>query len=157
MSKDAVELKGFDDINRILDALPKALGPKVVRKCLRDGVKPLIAAARANTPQDTGNLKKSIGVINGKKKQAGAIIVGPRRGKGKTSDGWHAHFFEYGVTPRIVKKPTKGHYKKGTVLGPIEAKPFMRPAWDTTKDIVRMEIARSLREVLDSNFKGVFK
>jgi HK97 gp10 family phage protein len=150
-------MEGFADIEKILDALPKALGSKVVRKCLKDGVKPLIKAAKANAPQDKGNLKKSIGVINGGKTQGAAIVVGPRRGKGKTSDGWHAHFFEYGVTPRIVKKPTKGHYKKGTVLGPIAAKPFMRPAWDNTHVIVRQKIASNLREVLDSNFKGVFK
>jgi HK97 gp10 family phage protein len=152
-----IQFRRFDDIEKILDALPGKLGPKVVRKCLKKAVKPMIKAAKANTPKDKGTLRKSIGVINGGKTQGSAIVVGPRRGAGKTADGWHGHFLEYGVTPRIVKKPTLEHYKKGTVLGPIAAKPFMRPAWDTTKDIVRMEIARSLREVLDSNFKGVFK
>jgi HK97 gp10 family phage protein len=156
MSK-AFTFERFEDIERILDALPEKLGPKVVRECLKDGVKPMIKAAKANAPKGKGNLKKSIGVINGGKTQGAAIVVGPRRGKGKTADGWHAHFFEFGVTPRIVKKPTKGHYKKGTVLGPIEQKAFMRPAWDNTHMIVRQKIAKNLSEVLKSNFKGVFK
>jgi HK97 gp10 family phage protein len=152
-----LQLKGFDDIEKILEALPEKLGPKVVRQCLKEAVKPMVKAAKANTPKDKGTLRKSIGIINGGKTQGSAIVVGPRRGAGKTADGWHGHFLEYGVTPRIVKKPTLEHYSKGTVLGPVKAQPFMRPAWDMTKDIVRAEIARSLKAVLDANFKGVFK
>jgi HK97 gp10 family phage protein len=152
-----LQLKGFEDIEKILEALPKSLGPKVVRQCLRKGVRPMVRAAKANAPKDEGTLKKSIGVINGGKTQGTAIVVGPRRGAGKTADGWHGHFVEYGVSPRIVKKPTREHYKKNTKLGDMPAKPFMRPAWDSTRDIVRQEIARSLKAVLDSNFKGVFK
>jgi HK97 gp10 family phage protein len=153
----AFTFEKFDDIERILDALPEKLGPKVVQKCLREGAKPLIRQARTYAPKDKGTLSKSIGAIKGGMTQQGTVIIGPRRGKGKTSDGWHAHFTEYGVTPRIVKKPTKGHYKKGTVLGPIKAEPFMRPAWDMTNGLVRTEIAKNLRAVLESNFKGVFK
>jgi HK97 gp10 family phage protein len=160
MSK-GVKMEGFADIEKILDALPKALGPKVVQDSIRDGVKPLIKQAKANAPRRPGSkggsLKKSIGVIKGGKTQEGTVVVGPRRGKGKTTDGWHAHLVEYGVSPRIVKKPTKGHYKKGTVLGAMPAKPFMRPAWDTTNGLVRQKIAKNLSEVLKSNFKGVFK
>jgi HK97 gp10 family phage protein len=154
---ETVKFEGFKDIEKILDALPKALGPKVVRESLRKGVKPYIMQARSNAPKDKGDLGKSIGVINSKNKDRSGIIVGPRRGKGKTSDGWHAHLVEYGVSPRIVKKPTKKHYQKGTVLGAMPDKPFLRPAWDATNGLVRAGIARSLREVLDSNFKGVFK
>jgi HK97 gp10 family phage protein len=152
-----VKFEGFADIEKILDALPKALGPKVVQTCLRKGAKPYVRQAKANAPVGTGDLKRSIGVLNGKGNYKASVTVGPKRGKGKSADGWHAHLVEYGVAPRIVSKPTKGYYKKGTKLGDMKAQPFLRPAWDTTNILVRTEIAKSLREVLDSNFKGVFK
>jgi HK97 gp10 family phage protein len=153
----------FDDIERILDALPKALGPKVVQKCLREGAKPLVKQIKANAPVKTGKLKKSIGIVNGRGENKASVTVGPRRGKGKYTKGWAAHIIEYGAAAHTIKpKKKKGLAFGGTVQPEVhhpgsKAHPFMRPAWDTHHAIVRQEIAKNLRAVLDSNFKGVFK
>jgi HK97 gp10 family phage protein len=162
MSK-AFTFEKFDDIERILDALPQALGPKVVQKCLREGAKPLVKQIKANAPVKSGKLKKSIGVVNGRGAEKGSVTVGPRRGRGKLTKGYAAHILEYGAAPHLIKpKKKKGLKFNGTVQPEvhhpgIKAQPFMRPAWDTHHMLVRQEIARQLRQVLDSNFKGVFK
>jgi HK97 gp10 family phage protein len=158
MAKSNLQFKGFADVQKILDALPKALGPKTVQEALLKGSKPLVKQTKANASHadHSGNLSKSIGAIKGKGGQKGAgIYVGPRRGRGKNAKGHHAHFVEYGVAPRIVDNPKKGFYKKGTKLGDMPAQPFLRPAWEQTNGQVKADIAKALREVLSSNFKNV--
>jgi HK97 gp10 family phage protein len=163
MSKDAVELKGFDDINRILDALPKALGPKVVRACLREGVKPYIKEAKQNASNadNTGGLSKSIGILNNKGEVG--ITVGTRRGK-RYKKGYIAHIVEYGAKPHPIRaKPGKklafSNKGKSTVVDEvwhkgIKDQPFLRPAWDSTKGAVKREVAKSLKKELNGFAKA---
>jgi HK97 gp10 family phage protein len=155
MAKSNLQFKGFKEVQQIFDHMGEALAPKVVLKVLTDGAQPLIEQAKANAPVGTGDLQRSIGVIPGKGGLKGeGVYVGPRRG-GKDGDGWQAHLVEYGVAPRIVKKPTKKFYKKGTQLGNMPAHPFLRPAWDQKHQEVEQRIGAGFKEVLKSKFKGV--
>jgi HK97 gp10 family phage protein len=159
MSKDAVELKGFEDIEKILDALPKALGPKVVRACLREGVRPYIKEAKQNASNadNTGGLSKSIGVLNTRGDSVG-ITVGTRRGK-SFKKGYIAHIVEYGAAPHVIspKKKKKGKVLKfggGFVTGSVnhpgmKQQPFLRPAWETKKAVVKKAIGEALKKELN--------
>ena len=140
-----IDISGDKALKEILDALPKKLQKKLLNKAFRKAAKPLIAAAKAKAPvsgkksflsahgdfkkgarstklvkHKKGELKRSIGVIIGKGPLAVAYI-GPRYGSGKANDAWYAHFVEFGT----VKQ---------------KAQPFMRPAWDSTKNRVQDSI-----------------
>lgn len=63
-----------------LKELKGAVQRRVMRKAVRAGAKPLVAAMRAAAPKDTGTLKKSIGVrITTTRKKDVVAIVGPKR------------------------------------------------------------------------------
>jgi hypothetical protein len=167
MSKDAVELKGFEDIEKILDALPKALGPKVVRACLREGVRPYVRQARINAKAigNSGGLAKSIGIINTRGDSVG-ITVGTRRGK-SFKKGYIAHIVEYGAVRHPIKPKKKKNGKmlryghgpaylfQGEVDHPgIKDKPFLRPAWEAKKVEVKKAVGESLKKELNGFAKA---
>ncbi len=116
-----ISMEGHKEIEKVLEMLPQALNERIMKSANKRGVQPLIERAAANAPLGpggkkgpSGNLKASIGIspkIKGanipKKLKKGITIVGPRRGKKSGEKGWHAHFVEYGVAPRIVKKSKK--------------------------------------------------
>jgi HK97 gp10 family phage protein len=160
--KSGFSFEGAEMIDRILSALPQALGPKAVADALKSAAKPLIKQAKANVSDNdhTGNLKRSIGAIHGRglgRQQQ--IYVGPRRGKGANALGYHGHLVEYGTGPRklVSKKIMKSKAGQffGTEVGPMPATPFLRPAWDATNAQVQSEMLKNLRNILDSNFKNV--
>jgi len=56
-----MKIVGLDKYLAALKALEKKVRNKAVKAALKAGLKPLVAAAKANAPQDTGTLKKAIG------------------------------------------------------------------------------------------------
>lgn len=158
------QVQGFEQIDKILAALGKSMGTKVVRKAIRDGAKPLLQTAKANASHAdvTGNLSRSLG-FQTDKKDGYSEVMGPRRGSGKNAKGWHAHLVENGTAPHLIRP------KKGTMLkigGRLvkearhpgsKAQPFLRPAWDSQNQIVVQRVGENLQKILESNFKGVFK
>jgi hypothetical protein len=95
-----------------------------------------ITLAKAKINVKTGNLRNSIGFIerdNRGKGRAfrliGARVYGPYK-------GFHAHLIEEGTadrTPSRKKKTSASGAKYGKNIGP--AKPFMRPAFESGKNL----------------------
>jgi hypothetical protein len=95
-----------------------------------------ITLAKAKINVKTGNLRNSIGFIerdNRGKGRAfrliGARVYGPFK-------GFHAHLIEEGTadrTPSRKKKTSASGAKYGKNIGP--AKPFMRPAFESGKNL----------------------
>jgi len=124
----------FSQVQNALEKLPGVLQEKVVVGATRAAAKVVADEAKARVPEDTGLLKKSIGVAKAKKKDTpdGVVrfyvvpkskltilekhMVGETefkiKGKGRA---FHAHFVEFGT----VNMP---------------AQPFLRPAMEATKD-----------------------
>jgi HK97 gp10 family phage protein len=161
-----IDQKSVDQVIKTLEKLPVALRDDVRKKILRTAAKPLIAAARANVKDSSGihkrypklvgkkagkgkgkplatytpgNLRRSIGIIALKKTTN--IYVGPRVKKdasgvysGGRYDGYYAHIVELGGK----------HFDK---------KPFMRPAYEATKDTVIKLIADGCRKAVDKYAK----
>jgi hypothetical protein len=101
---------------------------------------PMVEAARAAAPSETGSLKQSMGVAMRKKKWRVYAVIGPRWGFGKDGrePARYAHLVEYGH--RVAHKKT-GKLKRKTLnmdtkSNEIPAHPFMRPAWEATKAAV---------------------
>jgi hypothetical protein len=136
-----LSVTGAKEIDACLRGLPLQLSDKILSQAHSDSAFPLVAKAHLLSPVGkTGNLADSIGVVKvGVKRggQVGQVNVGPRRGGG--FKGFHGHFIEYGKTNR-----------DGTKSQP---KPFMEPAFDSTK----MEVERGIAENLGRRLTNYIK
>ena len=138
-----ISLTGVREIDNLIRNLPKELTHTVLGKAHAAAAKPLINKAKLTAPEGpTGNLIDSIGVIKTPMKRAGAlgeVRVGPRRSR--RYKGHHGHLIEFGFKTR-AKAGGKG--KKTFVAG----KPFMRPSFDSTKNLVieaiRVEVGKKV-------------
>lgn len=123
----SVVVTGWKEIDNVFRNLPKELSHSILQSAHIEAAQPLIAAAHLLAPVGkTGNLADSIGPerISLKRGEVGQVNVGPRRRGGYK--GFHAHLVEYPKTNRDGTK-TKG-------------KPFMKPAFDRTKDELEKRI-----------------
>lgn len=114
------KIVGAKQLENALKQLPKATSKNVLRRALIKAAAPTEAAARAMAPRGpTGNLQASIDVgTKLKPSQQGARRPGVEVYVGATAPpGFHAHLIEFGTAK-------------------MAARPFMRPAWEQTKDKV---------------------
>ncbi len=140
----SIELTNKKEILQLLDKLPRAFESKAVRKLIKYAVAPLVQKAREivkRAPKShkgkygmvtPGTLSRSISTIDMKRSRKVALVVGPRV-KGafrKNKAGWYGHFLEFG---------TKN----------FPARPFMRPAYDLTKDEVVRRFERDAKRVFE--------
>lgn len=141
MSKDIVEIEGFQELQRKIAKLGKdSLKRREMLKLLRQSSKATVKAARAEAPIskkqhiisgkrtrkviNPGQLKKSIGNITGKAKNKAVVYVGPRT-KGKKWDGFYGAFVHGGTTTQ-------------------KANPFMDRAYKQTQGKVTQETQKSV-------------
>lgn len=140
-----ISLTGVKEIDACLKGMPLLLSDKVLSQAHTDAAFPLVAKAHMLAPiGKTGNLADSIGVIKvgiSRGGNIGQVSVGPRRGGG--FKGFHGHLIEYGKTNR-----------NGTRTQP---KPFMQPAYETTKEEVENRIAENLGKRLNAFIKKTVK
>lgn len=141
------ELIGADDLENALKQLPKSMAKSVLRRALIKAAEPTETLAREMAPRGaTGNLKISIDAKTQLKasQKRGAKIDGVEAFIGATTPkGAHAHLVEFGTAHSAPH-------------------PFMRPAWDATKNKVlasiRSEIwkalAKSARTLARKALKG---
>ena len=165
------ELDGFKEVENALKKLPEAMRVKTLLKAERKAAKPLIKAARNRVPTSKvkrvewwgkkrtilpGVLKKSIGMIANRKGRYPSINVGPRTSKGKRKskwDAWWAHFVEFGTNGFTIGKGKKA----GRFIAGQAAQPFMRPAYDETKDkipeIMADELGKEVMKIFNKTIK----
>lgn len=149
-------VSGMNTIAINLDKLRKEFGDKAIKKIQEEAGKLIINSAKAKVPVSKkphnrysngkivatyypGNLKKSIGIVKFKQKKGKITFVGPRLAKNQTggdfkgnkTDGYYGHFIEYGT-------------KAGQ-----SAQPYMRPAYDETKDAVKNKLADGMKNLFN--------
>jgi len=134
----AIIIENVDRLIAELQKLPDKLKRSELLKILRQGAKPTLEAAKANLAnhKKTGNLQKSISTFTGKSKINPNVQVGASAKK----KGTHAHLLELGTAPRKTKK--------GKFTGAVSAKPFMRPAYDATKNQAAENINKATAKYL---------
>ena len=139
--RETIEIWGLNEIEEVLNKLPKSLQHKFVldtySEILKNGVikeakrlvpvgdNDVISRQYASRTHRKGNLKRSLGVIRGKNRKYPTAFGGVRsksvfRNGGMVNDGWYAHMVEFGHKAR-----------DGSEVLP---RPFMRPAWDMWKN-----------------------
>ena len=150
-----VEIKGLRQLYETLSTkIPRRMEGKVLQKALAAGTAETVKAARRNIganggPENrTGTLRRAIYAARGKTSTPTqeVRIVNVRRGKryrkGKSNrDAYYARWVEYGHRERQGKDS----------VGPpkfIPPRPFMRPAFESTKNTSVDRIIEKLRVVL---------
>ncbi len=133
-----------EDLLKALKQFPQNIQKNVIKGAVRAGCKPIVQEAKKNVPKETGNLKKSIGVV-------------ARRSKDKSK-------IKFAVTPRRHKKlpkiPYKELKKKGKLGGyyahmiefgtsTIPAQPFMRPAFENQDNQSIEEVKKYMAKRID--------
>jgi HK97 gp10 family phage protein len=126
MGKDTFKLEGGKELERRLKKLGDKVHRRVTRQAVNAAATPVVKAAKANAPKQSGLLKKAMGkkVATFKKTQAVAAIVGAKKSVQGEVDGKprkpsrYAHLVE------------KGHINEHGEHVP--AQPFLRPALEQT-------------------------
>jgi hypothetical protein len=102
----------IDGIEGVVGEIKKLTKDRMKRleiiKILRQQVKPILAAVKANTPvadedikfrkriYHPENLKKSMAIKTSPMKNYPNVLIGPRKGSDKVNDGFYAFFIQYG-------------------------------------------------------------
>lgn len=160
-----MRLTGVKEVDQLLRGLPKELQHKILVNAHAAAARPMVRSAQSKINRVTGRLQDSIGVIKSSTRQSadrlGMVTIGPRRGG--LYKGYHGHLIEYGhwSRPRIssilgfggVRLVRKDVGKQRWV----EAKPFMKPAFTETVNIVsenaKEEIAKKLLSFMRRTIK----
>lgn len=160
--------KEFNQLAKLFESLPAAIDAQTRKQILTESAEPLVEAAKQHAPRsdkthymysgadkltkgmrapkgmgkkvarfDPGNLSESIGVLNhGPFRKSPNVYVGPRYpGKGgkvgRAKVAPYAHMVEFGTSK-------------------MKAKPYMRPAFEMTKNLVFLIIQSKLKERVDN-------
>lgn len=148
----SVVVLGRKELDRLFRNLPKEVSHKLMQEGNRVAAKPMVERAKQLVSKDTDTLEESIGIVKVPIKRAqviGEINLGPRR-RGKYR-GFHGHLVEFGTKPRVLKG--RGKYPAGTKRGTMPAKPFMRPAFNQTRQQVLDSITKSTAKRVVSRMK----
>ncbi len=125
--KTTFKVEGLADLDRQLGNLSASAGKGVLRRTGRKGLGPFDAAWRAKAPKDSGDLAESGGV--------GSKLTRSVR-KATERENSVEVFAGPGANPQGWQQEVGNHQHA--------AQPFVRPAWDETKDqalqIVRTEL-----------------
>jgi HK97 gp10 family phage protein len=151
-------IEGLDDLNRMLQQLPKQFRRTVLTKALTKAAQPTLELARANAP-DSGVEHKS--KLRDTMHIATRLNKNQRRGRGRLVDGAeifigsnapHAHLVEFGTAERTRKKIgglfswVKNPKSLGT--GHMPRRPFLTQSWDSTKmqalEILKKELWKEM-------------
>lgn len=140
-----VSITGAKEIDAVLRGMPLLLADRVLAQAHTDAAFPLVSKAHLLAPVGkTGNLADSIGVVRAgisRGGNVGQVSVGPRRGGAYR--GYHGHLIEYGKTNRDGTK--------------TQAKPFMAPAYESTKNEVEKGIADNIGKRLNAFMKRTLR
>lgn len=148
-----VTVKGSKEIQRALLSIPNEVSHKIQQAANLDAAKPLIEKEKLLAPEGpTGNLVDSIGGIKIPLKRAdfiGEVNVGPRLRR--PYRGQAGHLNEFGTRKRYLKG--RGKYPAGTSRGIMPAKPFVKPAYNQTRELVVSRIQHSTAKRIVSRMK----
>lgn len=114
-----IRIDGLKELDRALGQLPKATAKATLRRVLKESAEPMARAARSKAPIEEGYLHESIDVSTRLNKAQSVLHRQEKR----------RDFQEMFVG---TNNPAGVFQEFGTGPGHV-AQPFMRPAWDGTK------------------------
>jgi HK97 gp10 family phage protein len=130
------KIEGLDKVQQYLRDKQKRADDAAIGKIVKQAAKPIIAAARARVPVDSGLLRKQIGFISRQDaKYPTTALIGVNynfQGSKRGNSAWYAHIVEYGG--KTVNRAPH---------------PFMRPAFKLNEDRARKHIKAGVLKLLN--------
>jgi HK97 gp10 family phage protein len=148
MSKIEVhaEVKGLRELDKRLGELESKLATKILDKALRKAAKPILDAAKAGAPVESGTLIKSIKIRKGKAKRGLRSVIVGVGDKWFLGDEFYAAFVEFGHL--------QGSRKLGNTRKKIPGEHFIEYAYDEQKAAATQLLIQTLGELIDKAIKG---
>lgn len=137
-----LKIEGAGDIERALAELARGTAKGATRRAMKKTLTPVAQLAEGLSGGKfkvavTSKLSKS--QARGARADRGrsklAMYVGPVQEDGSHSP--HAHLYEFGTAPRF-------HAKTGKAVGSMPARPFLRPAWDASQELMLATLRREM-------------
>jgi HK97 gp10 family phage protein len=129
-----VKIQGLKELDRALSELPKATAKNVLRRTLVKASEPMVTEAANLAPDRPGTPRNNLST---------SIVISSKLNKEqkKATRGEEKTFVEMYVGPDVsVPNAHGGWHEFGTINhGP---QPFMRPAWDSKREVVLDGIAK---------------
>lgn len=161
MARTQIEIKGLKELDETLKQLPEAMGRRVLTTALRKGAEVVKDAAVALAPVSDdprhaqyGHLRDNIKVSSSKEEMTSARVVV------HTGRAFWAAFLEFGTRNRRIKSKkvmSDGKIFYGVEVGRVVARPFMRPAFETSKAAAAIQMSASLGLALERAAKRLAK
>ena len=148
MNLQAGKVLGSRELQKAFKKIPYAVKRnKPWLAVMRNAAKPIIAAARGNIDNDSGDLKKSIKAFSTRaSRRLPALYVGPKATGGSAKKnsqrggGFYGAMVEYGTAHSV-------------------GKPFMRPAWENKQtqagDLLLNGAQAIVEKILERETKGL--
>lgn len=124
------EIRGLAETLKALKQLPINIQNNVMAGTVRAATKPIVKDARANAPQKTKNLKKSIGVVKRKSEDKTKLHFSVTPRKGKKYNGWYAHLIEFGTSKLAPNPFMRTAFENQDRQGIEEAKKYLAKRLD---------------------------
>ena len=130
------KIEGLAELRQKLLTLPKELQKGPLRSAVSAGAKVIQDKAKALAAEDTGTLKRAIYRTRSRSMSSAVqetAIVGVRYGKRfrrRNLDAWYWRFLEFGTSK-------------------MAARPFLRPAFDTSKEKAVEVLKAKLLQAID--------
>lgn len=131
-----MDVHGLKELERKLRELPEKLAKNGLRAAVAAGSRLVASEARRRVPVDSGTLKRSIytkQIREESNNQQQTFYVGSRHGKKEQAKGRDAYYFPF--------------VEFGTEKSP--AHPFMRPAFESTKEKAVEAVKTKLAERIE--------
>lgn len=149
-----IRIDGAKEVIARLSGLTVALQKRILNKVGRRVLKPVVASARKNVPEDTGNLKKSLGVKRVKRARKGEFVflVGARPGfkwgdpvtQTEHDPMRYAVAVEYGHVLKVFGRPT------GVFIAPAG---FLRAAYLEHRVKVAEDFGKEVMAEIDAQLR----
>ncbi|GGO90817.1 HK97-gp10 family putative phage morphogenesis protein [Stakelama pacifica] len=139
MAGDAVELSGFKELDAALAKFSKSTERALLRRVATRALEPFVTEAKRLAPVASGNLRDSITI--------GTKLTGNARREARRDPPDGVRVFAGTADREAVPN------EFGTVRAP--AQPFMRPAWDTTSNLVLARVMDDLADEIDRTAQRV--
>ncbi len=134
-----IKIAGFEDLNKNLKKLNEKVQTRITKAALKKGANVILAAAKQNTPSDSGANHMNLKVKAIRKKRSStnigfAIQTGTREELGIKGKGYYPFSLEYGT--------------KDT-----EAQPYLRPALEDNREKAIQVIGKALEKSIARQVK----
>lgn len=149
--KASVAIENQHVVDRLLTDLGRTIERKIVRSAIRNGMKPMLAATKKAAPVDSGLMKKSLVIRSLKQKRGRPIAV--QIGFKNVAQIVERSTYGRGFGPRDPNKKKKRYFYPTVVeygTRTRTAKPFMRPAFESTKQQSLDTINKEVRSGIEA-------